>query len=123
MAPGMTLRRARGTALIGRNTHTRLGAELCTPVPIIGPTNWLVHIGKLRGFNYLAALAKPRIPSGGGVGSIRDSLFQKKHGLAVPAFSFLPRPSFFSCSFFFFFFSSSFFLACSFFFLCGLSGS
>src|SRR5260370_31112317 len=79
MAPGMTLRRARGTALIGRNTHTRLGAELCTPVPIIGPTNWLVHIGKLRGFNYLAALAKPRVPSGGSLWSIWGSLFPKKH--------------------------------------------
>src|SRR5260370_38731652 len=79
MAPGMTLRRARGTALIGRNAHTRLGAELCTPVPIIGPTNWLVPIGKVRGFNYLAALAKPRVPSGGALGSMRDSLFQNEH--------------------------------------------
>src|SRR5260370_15075058 len=79
MAPGMTLRRARGTALIGRNTHTRLGAELCTPVPIIGPTNWLVHIGKLRGFNYLAALAKPRVPSGGALGSMRYFLFPNEH--------------------------------------------
>src|SRR5260370_31927280 len=75
----MTLRRARGTALIGRNTHTRLGAELCTPVPIIGATDWLVHIGKLRGFNYLAALAKPRLLSGGGVCAIRNSLFPNKH--------------------------------------------
>src|SRR6266852_3580824 len=75
----MTLRRARGTASIGRNTHTRLGAELCTPVPTIGPTDWLVHIDKLRGFNYLAALAKPRVPSDGGLGSMRYSLFQNEH--------------------------------------------
>src|SRR6266404_7538932 len=102
MAPGMTLRRARGTASIGRNVHTRLGAELCTPVPIIGPTDWLVHISKVREFNYLAALVKPRVPSDGGLGSMRYSLFQNEHARDVLASSFLTHPSFLACSFFFF---------------------
>src|SRR5260370_24656080 len=102
MAPGMTLRRARGTALIGRNTHTRLGAELCTPVPIIGPTNWLVHIGKLRGFNYLAALAKPRVPSGGALGSMRYFLFPNvhtRHGRVRRPFLLVPTSCFLSSLF------------------------
>ena len=79
MALRMTVSRARGTAWIAKNAHTRLAAELCTHVPIIGPTNWLVPIGKVRGFNYLAALAKPRVPSDGGLGSMRYSLFQNEH--------------------------------------------
>jgi hypothetical protein len=54
-------------------------SELCTHVPTIGPTDWLVHIGKLRGFNYLAALAKQRVPSGEGLGSMRYSVFQNEH--------------------------------------------
>jgi predicted solute-binding protein len=79
MALRMTVRRARGTVRNARNAHTRLAAELCTHVPIIEPTNWLVHIGKVRGFNYLAALAKSRVPSGGALGSMRYSLFQNEH--------------------------------------------
>ena len=62
-----------------RNAHTRLGAELCTPVPTIGPTDWLVPISKVREFNYLAACVKPRVPSDGGLGSMRYSLFQNEH--------------------------------------------
>src|SRR6266404_5898700 len=85
-----------------RNAHTRLGAELCTPVPIIGPTDWLVHISKVREFNYLAALVKPRVPSDGGLGSMRYSLFQNEHARDVLASSFLTHPSFLACSFFFF---------------------